>query len=152
MIKIETIEEPITDAIFIIKPDGLSKDIGKYSLKTIVETSFLSTGLEIVDMCSRQLTDKEVREIYPIMEKPDLVYGEGWKGRLITHVSSAPIVAYHLRGKDAQRKASIIKTSLRKALCDQTSEQGVVIANIAHVPEQENFDATYNAVFRKNVS
>ncbi len=50
-------------------------------------------------------------------------------------------------GKDAERKARVVKNHIRKALGDPNTEWGRVVANLAHVPDTKDYLPTFQVLF-----
>lgn len=136
-------------AIFMIKPDAKEISIGRYKLPEIILGLLESTGLKIINESEKKLTESEIRKLYPILEIHDPVYGEQWKNNLIEHLSSEPICSLLVEGEDANNKAKIIKNYLRRNLCDQSTETGKIIKNVAHVPDNEDFEISERILFIK---
>lgn len=136
-------------AIFVLKPDADDHEVYGYSLADVIDGLLTSSGLNIVGESDRRLGSQEIRDLYPILNKPDPIFGEEWKQKLIDHVSSGNVHSLLVEGKDANKKAKIIKNYLRKTLCDQTTEVGKIIKNIAHVPDDEDFDVSEKILFKK---
>lgn len=136
-------------AIFVLKPDAYNYKICGYNLADVIEGLLTSSGLNIVGESDRRLGSQEIKDLYPILNKPDPIFGEGWKQKLIDHVSSGDVHSLLVEGKDANKKAKIIKNYLRQTLCDQTTEVGKVIKNIAHVPDEEDFSVSKEILFKK---
>jgi len=137
------------EALFVIKPDGLDRVVREKRLTQLIEGLFAATGLTRISQIDKNLTKEEVFQIYPILKVPDPVYGEGWKERLITHMTSQQIRCYWIKGEQAEEKANIIKRFLRKTLCDQSTEKGKIIENVAHVADTSDFENTFNVFFHK---
>lgn len=136
-------------AIFVLKPDADDREVYGYDLADVIDGLLMSSGLNIVCESDRRLGSQEIRDLYPILNKPDPIFGEEWKQTLIDHVSSGNVHSLLVEGKDANKKAKIIKNHLRKSLCDQTTEVGKVIKNIAHVPDEEDFSISKKILFNK---
>jgi nucleoside diphosphate kinase len=129
-------------AVFVVKPDGVSKRIGRRQLPELIGALLQSVGLQINEEIRCQLSERNVRDMYPILAIPDPIYGEEWKKDLIEHLTSEEVIAYHLTGEEAEKKAKIIKRHLRDVLADPTTERGRVIENVAHVADEDDYEVT----------
>ncbi len=139
-------------AIFLIKPDGQTRSVQgepltrAYPLPEIIEGLINSVGLKIVEQKFVHLTEESLRKMYPILNKTDEKFGDGWKIDLIAHLTGEPMQAILLSGENAQEKAKNIKLHLRKVFADPTSQRGIVVENVAHVADHEDYQATYEVM------
>lgn len=139
-------------AIFLIKPDGQKRTVSgenlnkEYTLPDLIEGLIDSVGLDIIEKKYVQLTEETLRKMYPILNKKDEKYGDAWKVDLIAHLTSEPMQVMLLSGENAQEKAKFIKLHLRKALADPTTQRGIVVENVAHVADHEDYQATYEVM------
>ena len=134
-------------SIFMMKPCGLEKRVLGHGLSELVIGLFVSSGLNIQTSCSKKLEEADIRNLYPILNIPDPVYGEAWKQEVIDHLTSQPVLAYLLEGINAIEKAKIIKNHLRNVFSEPSSYRSKVVENIAHVPDAEEFSNTYRILF-----
>jgi len=129
-------------AIFVVKPDGVSRKIGKHQLPDLIDALLRSSGIQICEKTSLDLTEEDVRSMYPVLDIPDLIYGEAWKDDLVKHLTSSEVIAYRLLGTEAEKRAKIVKKHLRDALADPTTQRGKVVENIAHVADRTDYEVT----------
>ncbi len=134
--------------IMLMKPSGINKIIGGFTLPHLVEAMLVSAGLSIREKRRKQLTEQEVRRIYPILNMSDPVYGDTWKALVIEHLTSEPVLSYLIEGDLAVVKAKIIKNHVRRALLNPLEGwYGRIVENFAHVSDEEDFDDTYQVFF-----
>jgi len=135
--------------IVVIKPGGVRETVGGVLLPRIVTGLLSSAGLEVTQRETIVLDEPRVRRLYPILEVPDLVYGEGWKVRLITHMTGGQCEALVVEGVQAQRRAVLIKRLIRQALRPDDTPEHRVINNLIHVPDPEEFCLVYDVLFNQ---
>lgn len=138
-------------AILMMKPSGRITIVAGYPLEELVKVILESTGLTIVRDIECQLDEKDVRNIYPILNVPDFQYGEEWKQDVIDHLTSRPVRAFLVEGDNAQNKATTIKQHIRTTFTNSSEGyQSKVVNNIAHVADPEDFIPTYKALFQNS--
>ncbi len=139
-------------AIFLIKPDGQKREVKSdiltdvYTLPEIIEGLVEAVGLDIVESKFVKLTEESLRKMYPILNQKDEKYGDAWKTDLIAYLTSEPMQVMLLSGENAQEKAKHIKLHLRKVFSDPTTQRGIVVENVAHVADKEDYQATYEVM------
>lgn len=133
-------------AVFVIKPDGLLRNVGGISVPVLVKGLFTSINLEIILQSERLLTEESVRRLYRILNQPS-EYGEDWKREVAEHMCSRPVVSFLLYGKDAESKVKLIKDYLRLKLTDRNIEREKIVENVAHVADLEDFRESVKILF-----
>lgn len=133
-------------AIFVIKPDGLTRIISDYPLIDLIRGLFDSAKLKIAFEAEKKLTEEGVRKIYKILDQPS-EYGESWKNAVVNHMCSRPVYWFLLCGDDAQKKAKLIKDFLRSSLTNRENERGKIVENIVHVVDQNDFRDSIDVLF-----
>lgn len=134
-------------AIFIIKPDGQRRKVAGHPLLQIIIGLIEASGLNIKEEVDKRLDETQIRLIYPVLNQPS-EYGEQWKYDVIEALQAAPLRALIVEGEAAESKAKIIRNNLRETLTDRTTERGKVIENIAHVSDRDDYDTTYQVLFK----
>ncbi len=134
------------DSLMLFKPDSerftaeLRGNI--YMLHEIGKSLLILSGLQVTQHVRKQLMPVQVEAIYAKALAPnpeeDALYGTAWKNGVVMHLSSAPVDAYFVRdeGGNAEVKAKSVKNFLRETLVTAPN----VIENIAHVPDEDEYD------------
>lgn len=139
-------EEQKNQAILVMKPDAFERSIEGKAVPEIITNQLEELGLSIIEQADVLLTEDDLRKIYPILNVHDPIYGDGWKIKLIEHLTSRPIRALYIVGDNAQIKATNVKNDMRR-LFDEGTQHSKVIANIAHVADESDFEITYLVLF-----
>lgn len=139
-------ELPKEKAVLLIKPSGLNLNIDNHTFEEILKGLLNSTGLEITEEKKVDLTEQQIRKIYPVIEEPS-EYGDRWKHDLIEHMSSESNTAIIVQGYEVDKKLRILKDYLRNKLTDRSTERGKVVENLLHVAEADEYNRTYEVLF-----
>lgn len=137
----------IEQAIFMIKPDGQKREVAGFPLPQLISGLLLATDLIIREQSRTLLDEEEIRQIYPVLNQPS-DFGEQWKLDVIQALQAAPLQALLIEGVQAENKAKTIRRYLREKLTDRTTEHGKIVENLAHVSDSEDFDITYQVLFK----
>lgn len=133
-------------AIFMFKPDGKLGQVGQRSLVEITTALLHSAGLNIERTQEVQLDEHKVNSLYKILNQPS-EYGEDWKRKVIEALQETTVLSFLVSGTAANRRARIIKDFLRAKLTYQHTQLGLVVKNIAHVVDDEDFEVSYKILF-----
>lgn len=126
--------------IVLIKPSGLRTWVGGYKLHDLIEGLLVSAGLRIEQQNTKQLTETDLRRMYPKLNIPDPVWGEQWKIDLIKEMTSLPVIFYIVSGEEAERRAKLIRDHIRSILVDPNgSFQNRKVENMMHVVDSKDF-------------
>lgn len=139
-------EELRNQAILVMKPDAFERSVEGKPVPEVITSQLEELGLSIIEQADVLLSEQDLRKIYPILNVHDPVYGDGWKVELIKHLTGRPIRALYIVGDNAQVKATNVKNDMRR-LFDEGTQHSKVVANIAHVADESDFDDTYLVLF-----
>lgn len=141
-------------AIVVIKPSGedlfLESPLGngdKFSVSTLLLGMLESADLTILRSNTKQLTEEDIYNIYPILSIPDERYGEAWKTEVVEHMTSQPVSSYLVFGEEASLKARLIKNYFRKVLLKDSNYQSKIVKNLAHVVDDDDFLTSFKVLF-----
>jgi hypothetical protein len=132
--------------LFVYKPDS-NRLLGSRALTEVADALLRAVQLEIVDTSFTQVSEEELRLLYTVLNIPS-EFGEGWKIAVINHLTQSPLKTHLVRGDNAFKKATIVKSELRSKLTTGTTQKSRVVENVAHVPDPEDFEISYSILFR----
>jgi len=142
----------ITESIIMFKPDAqdITVDVGHMcELHEVGAALLVSAGLEVVQHNTTQLSPDDVRQLYEKALAPnpadEAIWGTAWKDEVVTHISSAPVKSYLLKGVGdlAIPKTKRVKDFLR-AHYGRTDN---VVQNVAHVPDADEMTVARRLLF-----
>jgi len=133
-------------AILLLKPDALERNVGEYAFKDVLKGLLDGAQVSIVQQSEVQLNEDQVHAIYPVIDEPS-EYGDQWKQDVIDHLTSEPVEVIVVEGQDLQHKLQTLKYYIRDRLTDRSAQEGLVVKNLLHVTDADEFEDTYDTIF-----